>query len=58
MIMEFARKAYRTLEVAKAESPGAWRCVGLVALYNPLREAPAATIKAARQLGGRGRGTI
>ncbi len=51
VIEEFARKGYRPLGVAKAETPGTWEFAGLVALYDPPRKDSAATIKAARELG-------
>jgi H+-transporting ATPase len=51
VIEEFADKGYRTLGVAKAQPPGSWEFVGLLALHDPPREDSAATIKAARDLG-------
>ena len=49
----FASKGYRAMGVARTESSGAWRYVGLIALQDPPREDSAETIKTAQSLGVR-----
>ena len=49
----FASKGYRAMGVARTESNGAWRYVGLIALQDPPREDSAETIKTAQSLGVR-----
>jgi H+-transporting ATPase len=51
LVEEFATHGYRALGVARADSPGPWRYVGLIALYDPPREDSLATIKEAQNLG-------
>jgi H+-transporting ATPase len=47
----FAAKGYRALGVARTGEDGAWRYVGLIALYDPPREDSAETIKTAESMG-------
>jgi H+-transporting ATPase len=47
----FAAKGYRALGVARTGQDGAWRYVGLIALYDPPREDSADTIKTAQSMG-------
>jgi len=41
----------RTLGVARADAPGAWRFLGLIPLFDPPRDDAAATIESARAMG-------
>jgi len=47
----FAAKGYRALGVARTGEDGAWRYLGLIALYDPPREDSAETIKTAQSMG-------
>ena len=47
----FAAKGYRALGVARTDPAGAWRYVGLIALYDSPREDSAETIKTAQSMG-------
>ncbi len=46
-IDEFAKKGYRTLGVAKADVEGAWQFLGLLPLYDQIRDDSIETIKQA-----------
>jgi H+-transporting ATPase len=46
-----ARTGYRTLGVARSDSAGTWRFLGLLPLFDPPRDDAAATIDAASQMG-------
>jgi H+-transporting ATPase len=48
---QFAVRGYRSLGVARAETGGPWRLLGVLPLADPPREDSAATITAARGLG-------
>lgn len=48
---EYAKKGYRVLGVARADTPGHWRLLGLLPLADPPRPDSAATISQARELG-------
>ena len=50
-IDELAATGYRTLGVARADSAGAWRFLGLIPLFDPPRDDAAATIADARTMG-------
>jgi H+-transporting ATPase len=50
-VNEFATKGYRALGVARTDSKGIWKYVGLIALYDPPREDSAQTIKTAQSMG-------
>ena len=47
----FAAKGYRALGVARTGEDGAWRYLGLIALYDPPREDSGETIKTAQSMG-------
>lgn len=49
--ISFAEKGYRTLGVAKTDSNGKWKYIGLFGLYDPPREDSAQTIKTAESMG-------
>ena len=49
--MQDAAKGYRTLGVARADAPGAWRFLGLLPLFDPPRDDSAETIAATRAMG-------
>ena len=46
-----AAKGYRTLGVARTDTDGKWRYLGLLPLFDPPREDSAATIEAAKAMG-------
>jgi len=48
---ELATRGYRTLGVARTDSDGHWRFLGLLPLFDPPREDAASTIATARQMG-------
>lgn len=50
-VQALASKGYRAIGVARADSNGDWRYVGLIALQDPPREDSAETIKTAQSLG-------
>ncbi len=50
-VAELAQGGYRTLGVAKRESGGAWRFLGLLPLFDPPRDDAAATIDRSREMG-------
>jgi len=50
-INEFARRGFRSLGVARADSDGAWKFLGVLPLFDPPREDSKATIETARQMG-------
>ena len=50
-IGRFAAKGYRALGVSRTDDQGAWRYVGLIALYDPPREDSAETIATAQSMG-------
>jgi H+-transporting ATPase len=47
----FAARGFRSLGVAAAEGDGAWRFLGVLPLYDPLREDSKTTIATARRMG-------
>jgi len=51
VVNAFASKGYRALGVARTDTEGKWRYVGLIALLDPPREDSAETIKTAREMG-------
>jgi H+-transporting ATPase len=51
VVNDFARRGYRALGVARADSPGAWRLLGILPLYDPPRTDSLATIAAAKEMG-------
>jgi H+-transporting ATPase len=50
-IGEFAGRGFRSLGVARAESDGAWKFLGVLPLFDPPREDSKATIATARRMG-------
>jgi H+-transporting ATPase len=50
-VRSFASRGYRALGVARTDSEGRWRYVGLLALYDPPREDSRETIRTAQSLG-------
>jgi len=48
---EFAARGYRSLGVARTEKEGQWHFLGVIPLYDPLREDSKATVEAAEALG-------
>jgi len=51
LVEQDAAKGYRTLGVARADTPGAWRFLGLLPLFDPPRDDSAETIAATRKMG-------
>ncbi|HVP97455.1 plasma-membrane proton-efflux P-type ATPase [Methanoregula sp.] len=50
-VLDFARKGFRALGVARTDSAGTWRYLGLIGLFDPPREDSGATIVEAKKLG-------
>ena len=50
-VNEFASRGFRSLGVARAEDHGQWQFLGVIPLYDPLREDSKATVDTARQMG-------
>jgi len=50
-VAEFARLGYRALGVARADTPGEWRLLGVLPLYDPPRADSRTTIAAAKNMG-------
>jgi H+-transporting ATPase len=50
-ISEIARHGYRALGVARAEGQGAWRYLGVIPLFDPLRPDSAEVLSSIRDLG-------
>jgi H+-transporting ATPase len=50
-VLSFAENGYRALGVAKTETEGVWRFVGLLALFDPPRDDSAETIARAQRMG-------
>jgi H+-transporting ATPase len=50
-VVEFAKKGYRALGVARAGSNNKWQYVGLIPLYDPPRSDSSNTIKQAQKMG-------
>lgn len=50
-INEFAARGFRSLGVARAETEGPWRFLGVLPLFDPPREEAKSTIAAAHQIG-------
>ncbi|MBN1152590.1 MAG: plasma-membrane proton-efflux P-type ATPase [Dehalococcoidia bacterium] len=51
MIAEFASRGFRSLGVARTDAAGTWRFLGIIPLFDPLREDTRKTIDAAREMG-------
>ncbi len=52
-VREYAKRGYRALGVARADTPDQWRLIGIVPLYDPPREDSRTMIEAAREMGVR-----
>jgi H+-transporting ATPase len=50
-VADFAARGFRSLGVARTGDDGKWRLLGVIPLYDPLREDSKTTIEAAEQLG-------
>ena len=50
-VNEFAARGFRSLGVARADEQGQWRFLGVIPLYDPLREDSKATVETAEQMG-------
>ena len=50
-IADFASRGFRSLGVARSAKGGEWQFLGIIPLYDPLREDTKATIEAAEKLG-------
>lgn len=50
-IIEFARRGFRSLGVARTDEAGEWKFVGVIPLYDPPREDSRRTIETARSMG-------
>ncbi len=50
-VKEFALRGFRSLGVAETDKQNQWQFLGVIPLYDPLREDSKATIKTARQMG-------
>jgi len=48
---EFAARGFRSLGVARTEGEGEWQFLGIIPLYDPLREDSKATVETAEQMG-------
>ncbi len=51
VVIDFARRGFRSLGVARAEGTGPWKFLGVLPLYDPPREDSRTTIATARQMG-------
>jgi len=50
-VSEFAARGFRSLGVAVSTEQGRWQFIGLIPLYDPLREDAKATVETAAQMG-------
>ena len=50
-VNDFAARGFRALGVARADGDGGWNLLGVLPLFDPLREDAAATVATARQMG-------
>ncbi len=50
-VNEFATRGFRSLGVAQTDGKNKWHFLGIIPLYDPLREDSKATIEAAREMG-------
>ncbi len=51
VIEDFASRGFRSLGVARSEKNDQWQFIGIIPLYDPLREDTKSTIEAAQELG-------
>jgi H+-transporting ATPase len=50
-ILEYAKKGFRALGVARTDGSGHWQYLGIIGLFDPPREDSAATIAVAKKMG-------
>jgi H+-transporting ATPase len=50
-VIDFAKRGYRSLGVAKTDENGSWRMLGIIPLFDPPREDSKDTLQAAGQMG-------
>jgi H+-transporting ATPase len=50
-VNEFAARGFRSLGVARADEQGQWQFLGVIPLYDPLREDSKVTVETAEQMG-------
>jgi H+-transporting ATPase len=50
-VNEFASRGFRSLGVARADKKDQWQFLGVIPLYDPLREDSKATVQTAREMG-------
>jgi H+-transporting ATPase len=50
-VAQFAARGFRSLGVAKTDSGGAWQFIGIIPLFDPLREDSKDTVNRAKQMG-------
>jgi H+-transporting ATPase len=50
-VNEFAARGFRSLGVARADEQGEWQFLGVIPLYDPLREDSKVTVETAEQMG-------
>ncbi len=50
-VNEFASRGFRSLGVARAEDEGQWQFLGVIPLYDPIREDSKATVDTAKEMG-------
>ena len=50
-VNEFAARGYRSLGVARTDETGAWNMLGVIPLFDPLREDSRSTIETAKKMG-------
>jgi H+-transporting ATPase len=50
-VNEFASRGFRSLGVARTDEKGNWQFIGVIPLFDPLREDSKATVDAARKMG-------
>jgi H+-transporting ATPase len=51
VVGDFARRGFRSLGVARAEDENQWRFLGVIPLYDPIREDSKPTVEAAKAMG-------
>ncbi len=50
-VNEFASRGFRSLGIARTDEKGKWRFMGVIPLFDPLREDSKATVDTAREMG-------
>ncbi len=51
MVNEFAARGFRSLGVARTDESGAWTMLGVIPLFDPVREDSRSTIEMANRMG-------